>query len=56
MLYGHVHITKDSKLVTDYADYLNEQGCPVNMHNVGCMLWNYEPVTLKEILKGVDNE
>lgn len=58
MLYGHVHVTKDSKLVTDYADYLNEQGCPVNMYNVGCMLeyMNYCPRTLDEILKGASNE
>ena len=30
--------------------WLNENNCPVQMYNVGCMLWDYEPVTLDEIL------
>ena len=56
MLYGHVHTTKDNKLVADYAKFLNEQGCPVQMFNVFCGLYNYEPVTLDEILKGAQND
>ena len=30
---------------------LNEMGFPGEVYNVGCMYWNYEPVTLDEILQ-----
>ena len=51
MLYGHVHSTHENNLVNQYARWLNENRCPVEMYNVGCMHWNYEPVTLDEILE-----
>lgn len=51
MLYGHVHNTHEHQLVKQYAKWLNENECPVHMYNVGTMLWNYEPVTLDEILE-----
>lgn len=51
MLYGHVHNTHEYQLVKQYAKWLNENECPVEMYNVGTMLWNYEPVTLDEILE-----
>lgn len=51
MLYGHVHETREYDLVKQYSKWLNENECPVEMYNVGCMCWNYEPVTLEEILK-----
>ena len=51
MLYGHVHQTKECKLVREYAKWLAEHGCPVEMYNVGCMCFDYEPVTLDEILE-----
>lgn len=49
MLYGHVHVTPEEKMTQDYAKELRNKGIPCEMHNVGCMLWNYEPVTLQEI-------
>ena len=51
MLYGHVHTTKEADMTVEYAKWLNDHDCPVEMYNVGCMLWNYEPVTLDEILE-----
>lgn len=51
MLYGHVHDTHEHQLVKQYAKWLNENECPVHMYNVGTMLWNYEPVSLDEILE-----
>ena len=51
MLYGHVHATREYDLVRQYAKWLNQNDCPVEMYNVGCMCWNYEPVTLDEILR-----
>lgn len=54
MLYGHVHTTKEYQLTKEYADWLNKNGCPVEMYNVGTMIWNYEPVTLDEILARKD--
>jgi calcineurin-like phosphoesterase family protein len=52
MLYGHVHNTREMYLVKQISEQLNslEPSCLVCMYNVGSMLWNYEPVTLDEIL------
>ena len=50
MLYGHVHNSHEDNFVQQFADQLNKLDCPCNMYNVGCMHWNYEPVTLDEIL------
>lgn len=53
MLFGHVHDTRENDLVMKIAEQLNnlEDPCPVHMINVGCMHWNYEPVTLDEMLE-----
>lgn len=50
MLHGHTHETAENNMVYVYAKWLNEHECPVHIVNVGCMLWNYAPVTLDEIL------
>lgn len=50
MLYGHVHITEEYQHIQKIEKWLNENNCPVQMYNVGCMLWDYETVTLDEIL------
>jgi hypothetical protein len=34
----------------EIAEFLKEKGYTLNIVNVGCMHWNYEPVTLDEIL------
>lgn len=49
-LHGHSHNTHESKLEKDMSKWLNENGHPCEIFNVGCMHWNYEPVTLDEIL------
>ena len=34
----------------DFAAKLNAEGIRNEIYNVGCMYWNYEPVTLDEII------
>ena len=51
MLYGHVHNSKEDEFMKELISYSNEKGFQLRMFNVGCMHWNYEPVTLEEILK-----
>lgn len=57
-LYAHVHNTIEEK---DYQEFImifndrlkerdGERFNPLQAYNVGCMLWNYKPVTLDEIL------
>lgn len=49
-LHGHSHTTEEAKLELKIAKELNEQGIKNEIHNVGCMYWDYAPVTLDEIL------
>lgn len=56
MLYGHVHSSYEEELVQNYRKELNVKGgINCEMYNVGCMHWDYYPVSLKEILE-VKNE
>jgi len=50
MLYGHVHATVEWMVVNKLKLIMENNGFPCEMYNVGCMIWNYEPVTLDEIL------
>ena len=50
-LHGHSHNTEEAKVELEIAERLNEKGFINEIYNVGCMYWNYEPVTLDEILK-----
>lgn len=50
-LHGHSHITDEAVEEKRYAEELNRKGFRNEIYNVGCMYWNYEPVTLDEILK-----
>ena len=61
MLYGHLHNTDEEKIFQQSLAMLNQyfsekelkgyKDCPpARAFNVGCMLWNNEPVTLEEIL------
>lgn len=43
-LHGHSHFTDEADIEVDIADRLNKQ----EFHR--CMYWNYEPVTLDEII------
>ena len=57
-LYGHVHNSHESelykRLLFEFNDwYKNRDGEKYNpsiAYNVGCMHWNYTPVTLEQIL------
>lgn len=49
-LHAHSHFTDEADYEIDFAEELNRKGCKNEIYNVGCMYWNYEPVTLDEII------
>lgn len=49
-LHGHSHNTEEANEEFRIAVELNSKGFTNEIYNVGCMYWNYEPVTLDEIL------
>ncbi len=49
-LHGHSHRTEEAVMELTIARALNNEGYKNEIYNVGCMYWNYEPVTLDEIL------
>lgn len=54
LLYGHTHKTQDEKQYRGYLKVYNHSvklPQPIRAYNVGCMYWNYEPVSLDEILR-----
>lgn len=51
MLYGHVHAHNEWIMTEKFKLELEQMNIKCNMFNVGCMLYNYEPVTLEEILQ-----
>ena len=53
-LHGHSHTTDESLFEFMIETFLKEQGLKPEIYNVGCMYWNYEPVTLDEILAHKD--
>lgn len=50
MLYGHVHNSHEEDMVQKYRKELEEKGVSCKMYNVGCMLHDYTPRTLNEII------
>lgn len=52
-LYGHSHNTDEYAQETKIKFMLERAGYDTLSINVGCMHWNYEPVTLDEILEGM---
>ena len=50
-LHGHSHNTHEALKEVEIAKQLNDEGFINQIYNVGCMHWNYEPVTLDELLK-----
>ena len=50
-LHGHSHFTAAATEEFLIAKTLNENGYNLQIYNVGCMYWNYAPLTLDEILK-----
>lgn len=49
-LHGHSCFTDETDIEVDIAERLNKQGFYTEIYNVGCIHWNYEPVTLEEII------
>ena len=49
-LHGHSHFTEESAEEVRITNELNEKGYDLKIYNVGCMYWDYTPVTLDEIL------
>lgn len=49
-LHAHSHFSDEADFEIDFAEQLNRMGCKNEIYNVGCMYWNYEPVTLDEII------
>jgi calcineurin-like phosphoesterase family protein len=53
MLYGHVHNMLDYEVSKEVVELVNARlGLNSQIINVGCMLWDYTPRTLKELMKG----
>lgn len=50
-LHGHSHNTEEYLIEEAIKRRLAVEGFETRSYNVGCMHWNYEPVTLDEILK-----
>ena len=50
MLYGHVHNSHEWNYMKSFKRDMEAIDIPCNMFNVGCMIWNYEPITLQEII------
>lgn len=50
-LHGHSHNTDEHFQELEMIEYLRSKGHNPQIFNVGCMHWNYEPVTLDEILE-----
>lgn len=50
LLYAHSHKTKESILERQIIDFVRANEMPCVAYNVGCMYWDYEPVTLNEII------
>lgn len=49
-LHGHTHTAREAGIEFQMEKELNEKGYAHESYNVGCMYWNYEPVTLDTIL------
>lgn len=47
--YGHTHLGQDAELFEQYRKLCSEQEIRFYAYNVGCMLYDYEPVTLEEL-------
>ncbi len=50
-LYGHFHNNQEHRDALVITNALRKQGYNIQAFNIGCMLWDYEPVTLEEILE-----
>lgn len=49
-LHGHSHNSEEYTIEESIKQKLRDDGFDTRSYNVGCMHWDYEPVTLDEIL------
>ena len=54
-LHGHSHFTDESRTEIELSEKLKSLGFSPRIYNLGCMYYNYEPVTLDEILNSNSN-
>lgn len=52
MFYGHVHNSREWLMTEGFRHEITRDNTSCNMFNVGCMLYNYEPVSFDEIVRG----
>ena len=52
LLHGHSHVRPDADAEIAMIQQLNLDGKDIRAYNVGCMYYNYEPMTLDEIIQG----
>ncbi len=55
-LHAHSHTSEEAVMEVKISKLLTESGFRNEIYNVGCMYWNYEPVTLDEILAAQQSE
>ena len=55
-LHGHSHNSEEHLIEESIKQKLRDDGFETRSYNVGCMHWNYEPVTLDEILDKYDSK
>lgn len=53
MLYGHVHNTQEEDYTKEFARQMHDGGIPCKMLNVGCMLWDFTPVSMHTVCETV---
>lgn len=51
LLHAHSHKSNEAIIERHISRFLNEKEYRSKTYNVGCMYWDYSPVTLDEILK-----
>ena len=51
-LYGHIHNGRDNETFEEYKQLMQIKEKPYRCWNVGCMLHDYTPMTLEQLMKG----
>lgn len=55
-LHGHSHNSEEYTIEESIKQKLRDDGFDTRSYNVGCMHWDYDPVTLDEILDKYDSK
>ncbi len=51
LVYGHTHNAVDEQLFREYGARCRAEGVCFYAYNVGCMFWNYEPISMRELME-----